>query len=110
MNQESCVTSVTKSTETVEKYILKKSLEGEADFDALLRQMADKKEKTWTLRPSKELQAAIAEAIKATGSPRQKLIFECIRRELPGVVLRIERERKVAMKSFGKNKGGKGKK
>lgn len=78
---------------------------------AILRAMADKKrQETWTLKPSEDLQKAIEEAMAATGTPRQQLIFECIRRELPGVVRQIAQERKEALKTFEDGTGEKGRK
>jgi spore coat polysaccharide biosynthesis predicted glycosyltransferase SpsG len=54
----------------------------------------------WSLKPDDELKELMAEAMLATGTPRQQLIFECIRRELPEVVKLIVQERQAAQKAF----------
>jgi hypothetical protein len=58
-------------------------------------------ESGWSLKPPSELKKMMAEARRATGTPRQQLIFECIRRELPDVVRQILEERQnAAQKAF----------
>lgn len=59
-------------------------------------------EKMWSLRPDAELKALMREAMAATGTSRQQLIFQCIRQELESVVGKIAEDRKAALSGFGK--------
>ncbi len=75
--------------------------------DSLPRMGTPEKRKTnkqtWPLRPPDELRQWVEAAMKATGKKRQTLILECVRKALPSVVARLQKEQQEAAKSFGES-------
>lgn len=61
-------------------------MKSKSEGDAASQQNEAAENKVWSLRPPDDLRTLVNLAMKTTGQERQKLIFECIRRQLPNIV------------------------